>query len=285
MDMKLLLGDFNRLRVVRKVDFGVYLDGGPEGDILLPTRYVPQGLKIGEEVDVFLYLDQEERLTATTEHPKAKVGDFAWLECTWVNQYGAFLDWGLMKDLFCPFREQKMRMMKGHSYLVHVHIDPESYRIMASAKLEHYFDTTPPPYQPGDQVELLVWQKTDLGFKVVVDNRYPALVYDNQVFRPLHGGDRTMGYINQVRPDGKVDVALQQQGRQGTEDFAEELLSYLKEHDGFCPFGDKSDAQDIRDTFHVSKKTFKRAIGDLYKRHLILLEDEGIRLKEEGKGR
>ena len=160
MDMKLLLGDFNRLRVVRKVDFGVYLDGGPEGDILLPTRYVPQGLKIGEEVDVFLYLDQEERLTATTEHPKAKVGDFAWLECTWVNQYGAFLDWGLMKDLFCPFREQKMRMMKGHSYLVHVHIDPESYRIMASAKLEHYFDTTPPPYQPGDQVELLVWQKT-----------------------------------------------------------------------------------------------------------------------------
>ena len=275
MDTKLRLGDFNRLRVVRKVDFGLYLDGGPEGDILLPTRYVPAKTSIGDEVDVFLYLDQEERLTATTERPKAKVGDFAWLECTWVNQFGAFLNWGLMKDLFCPFREQKMKMQKGRSYLVHVHIDPETYRIMASAKVERYLDTSAPPYHVGDQVELLVWQKTELGFKVIADNRYPALLYDNQVFRPLHAGDRAMGYIRQVRDDGKIDVTLQQQGRQGTEDFAERLLTYLEEHDGYSPYGDKSDAQDIRDIFQVSKKTFKRAIGDLYKRHLITIEENG----------
>ena len=276
MSTTLKLGDYNLLRAVRKADFGMYLDGGSEGDILLPTRYVPQGLKIGDEVDVFLYLDQEERLIATTERPKAKVGDFAWLQCTWVNQYGAFLDWGLMKDLFCPFREQKMKMVKGHSYLVHIHIDPESYRIMASAKVERYLNDEFPPYYPGDQVDLLVWQKTDLGFKVIVDNRYPALLYDNQVFRPLRSGDRAVGFIDQVREDGKIDVSLQAHGRQGTEDFAERLLQYLEDHDGYCPLGDKSDAQDIRDTFGVSKKMFKRAIGDLYKRRLIKLEEEGI---------
>ena len=281
MNDPLRLGDYNLLRVVRKVDFGMYLDGGPEGDILLPSRYVPQNLKVGDEIEVFLYLDQDERLTATTEHPKAKVGDFAWLECTWVNQYGAFLDWGLMKDLFCPFREQKMKMMKGHSYLVHIHVDRESYRIVASAKVEHYLDNRRPPYYPGDQVELLVWQKTDLGFKVIVNNRYPALLYDNQVFRSLHSGDRAIGFISQVREDGKIDVSLQAHGRQGTEDFAEQLLHYLEEHDGYCPLGDKSDAQVIRDTFGVSKKTFKRGIGDLYKRHLITLEENGIRAVEK----
>lgn len=275
MNTILRLGDFNLLRVVRKVDFGLYLDGGPEGDILLPSRYVPEGLMEGDEVEVFLYLDQDERLTATTEHPKAKVGDFAWLECTWVNQYGAFLDWGLMKDLFCPFREQKMKMVKGHFYLVHIYVDRESYRIVVSAKVERFLDDDFPPYRGGEQVDLLVWQKTDLGFKVIVDNRYPALLYDNQIFRPLRSGDRAVGFIDQVREDGKIDVSLQAHGRQGTEDFAERLLQYLEEHDGYCPLGDKSDAQDIRDTFEVSKKTFKRAIGDLYKRRLITIEEEG----------
>lgn len=275
MNTTLRLGDYNLLRMIRKVDFGMYLDGGPEGDILLPSRYVPEGLKEGDEVEVFLYLDQDERLTATTEHPKAKVGDFAWLECTWVNQFGAFLDWGLMKDLFCPFREQKMKMVKGRFYLVYIYVDRESYRIVASAKVERFLDDDFPPYRGGEQVDLLVWQKTDLGFKVIVDNRYPALLYDNQIFRSLRSGDRTVGFIDQVREDGKIDVSLQAHGRQGTEDFAERLLQYLEEHDGYCPLGDKSDAQDIRDTFEVSKKTFKRAIGDLYKRRLITIEEEG----------
>lgn len=184
------LGDYNQLKVVKKVDFGLYLDGGDEGEILLPSRYVPEGSKVGDELTVFIYLDQEERPVATTEHPLAKVGDFAYLRVAWVNEYGAFLDWGLMKDIFCPFKEQKMRMVKDNYYIVYIKLDEESYRIMATAKVERYFAPQPPSYLPGDDVDLIVWQKTDLGFKVIIDNCYPGLVYENQVFRPLHTGDR-----------------------------------------------------------------------------------------------
>ena len=272
------LGDYNQLTVVKKVDFGLYLDGGDEGEILLPARYVPQGCKPGDELTVFVYLDQDERPVATTEKPLAKVGDFAYLEVAWVNEYGAFLNWGLMKDLFCPFREQKMRMVKGNSYIVYVTLDEESYRIMATAKVERHFAPEPPAYQHGDEVELLVWQKTDLGFKVIIDNCYPGLVYDNQVFRPLRTGDRLLGFIDCVRPDGKIDVALQPTGRQLTEEFANTLLNYLYDNGGHCPLGDKSPAELIADTFKVSKKTFKKAVGDLYRRRLITIGDDGIRL-------
>ena len=202
------LGKINRLKVVKFVDFGLYLDGGREGEILLPSRYVPEGVQVGDEIDVFLYLDSEERLIATTEKPKAMVGDFAFLQVAWVNNFGAFLDWGLMKDLFVPFREQKMKMQKGRSYIVHLHIDEESYRIMASAKVERYLSKEMPPYAEGDEVEILVWQKTDLGFKVIVDNRFGGLLYDSELFRHLQVGDRSKAYIKQVRPDGKLDVTL-----------------------------------------------------------------------------
>ena len=272
------LGDYNRLTVVKEVDFGLYLDGGDEGEILLPARYVPKGCKPGDELDVFIYLDQDERPVATTERPLAKVGDFACLKVSWVNEYGAFLDWGLMKDLFCPFREQKMRMVKGNSYIVYVTIDEDSYRMMASAKVEHYFPSEPPRYRHGDEVDLLVWQKTDLGFKVIIDNRYPGLVYDDQVFRHITTGDRLKGYIDTVRPDGKVDVTLQPTGRRMTEEFAETLLQYLRDNNGRCSLGDKSPAELIADTFKVSKKTFKKAVGDLYRRRLITIGDDGIRL-------
>lgn len=275
---KIRLGEWNHLAVTHYTDFGLYLDGGPEGRILLPNRYVPDGIDVGDELDVFIYLDQEERLIATTEHPLAQAGDFAYLQVAWVNEYGAFLNWGLMKDLFCPFREQKRRMEVGESYIVHVHIDEESYRLAASAKVEHYFATGRPPYKPGQEVDVLIWQKTELGFKAIIDNAWPAMIYDDQVFKPVHTGDRMRGYINTVRPDGKIDVTLQPTGRKLTEDFAETLLQYLQEHGGSCPLGDKSDAEDIKRLFHVSKKTYKRAIGDLYKRRLILLSDTGIRL-------
>lgn len=275
---RLRLGDYNKMTVVKEVDFGVYLDGGDEGEILLPKRYVPEGLRPGDEIEVFLYLDQEERLIATTERPLAKVGDFAYLEVKWVNEYGAFLGWGLMKDLFCPFREQKMRMQVGKSYIVYVRIDEESYRIVATAKIDKYFDFSFPRYQHGDEVELLVWQKTDLGFKVIVDNRFQGLLYQDQIFQYVHAGDRLKGYIDKVRPDGKIDVTLQPTGQRQTRDFAETLLQYLREHDGACDLGDKSDADDIYDRFHVSKKVFKRAIGDLYKRRLILVSPRGVRL-------
>ena len=183
---------------------------------------------------MFIYLDQDERLIATTEKPLAKVGDFAYLKVKWVNEYGAFLGWGLMKDLFCPFREQKKRMVLGQSYIVHVHIDEESYRIVASAKVERYLSEEHPHYRHGDEVDLLIWQKTDLGFKVIIDNQYPGLLYQDQIFQYIHTGDRMKG--------------------------------------------DKSEADDIYQRFHVSKKVFKRAIGDLYKKRLITVSPMSIRL-------
>lgn len=279
------LGDYNRMTVVKTVDFGVYLDGGEEGEVLLPARYVPDGCKEGDELEVFVYLDNEERLVATTQTPHAKVGDFACLEVSWVNEYGAFLNWGLMKDLFCPFREQKMKMEKGKSYIVHVHIDNESHRIVASAKVERYFDPSFPPYRYGDEVSLLVWQKTDLGFKVIVDNRYAGLVYSNQIFREIRTGDRMKGYIEAVREDGKIDVMLQPTGWRMTKETADVLLDYLETHQGVCRLTDKSPAEDIYQAFQVSKKSYKKAVGDLYKRRLITIEDDCIRLNKGGKRR
>lgn len=295
---KILLGQKNTLKAMWRVDFGMYLEGNEEGKILLPERYVPEDLEIGDEIEVFVYLDNEERLVATTLEPKAMVGDFAYLEVAWVNEYGAFLNWGLMKDLFCPFREQKKRMVLGNSYIVHVHLDEESYRIMASAKVEHYLepfdsdlidrqnnkllcpqeDGSVREFAVGDKVNALIWQKTELGFKAIIENRFQALIYDSQVFRDLHTGDKVEAYISNIRPDGKIDISLQQTGRQHTEDFAEYLLRYLQYRGGRCRLGDKSSAEEIKEQFQVSKKTYKRAIGDLYKRRLIIITDDGIEL-------
>lgn len=277
--MALKLGKINTMKVLRKVDFGMYLEGGPTGDILLPKRYIPKGTKIGDELDVFIYLDQDERPIATTQKPLAMVGDFAYLRVAWTNEHGAFLDWGLMKDVFCPFREQKMRMEKDRSYIVHIHLDEDSYRIVASAKIEHFLSKEAPEYKKGDKVDILVWQKTDLGFKVIIDNKFQGLIYNDQVFRNLHTGDRAKAYISTIRPDGKIDVALQKEGREQTLDFAERLYEYLFKHDGYCPYTDKSAAEDIYAEFNVSKKVFKKAVGDLYKRRLITLAPDGIELK------
>lgn len=274
----LRLGDYNKLTVTKTVDFGIYLDGGDEGEILMPKRYVPEGCKVGDELNVFLYLDKDEMLVATTQTPLAKVGDFAFLKVAWVNEYGAFLDWGLMKDIFCPFREQKMKMEIGDGYIVHVHIDSESHRIVASAKIERYFCTEFPPYKHGQEVELLIWQKTDLGFKVIIDNSYPGLIYSDQMFKNVHTGDRMKGYIDIVRNDGKIDVTLQPTGRKMTESLSETLLEYIKKHGGVCRLTDKSPADDIYREFQVSKKNFKKAIGDLYKRRLIIINDEALKL-------
>lgn len=275
------LGKYNTLKVVKKVDFGLYLDAGEDvGEILLPSRYMPEGTRIGDEIEVFVYLDNEERLVATTQDPLAQVGDFAYLKCSWVNEYGAFLDWGLMKDLFCPFREQKKKMEIGEKYIVHVHLDEDSYRIMASAKVDKFLEKEPAPYSNGDKVKLLVWQKTELGFKVIIDNRYSGLVYDNQVFRYLTTGDRLEGFIDQVRADGKIDVSLQTTGRQHTEEFSDQLLFYLRNNGGRCFLHDKSPAEDIYERFHVSKKVFKKGVGDLYKKRLVTITPDGLLLNE-----
>ena len=278
--MKLQLGKINTLTVARRADHGLYLSGGPE-DILLPNKYVPEGTEIGDEIDVFLYLDSEERLIATTEKPLAEVGDFAWLRVAWVNNFGAFLDWGLMKDLFVPFREQKMKMQKDHSYLVHVHLDPETYRIMASAKVERYLSEDYPPYHGGDEVDCLIWQKTDLGFKAIVDNRFAGLLFDDEIFRQLHSGDRLKAYVKQVRPDGKIDLSLQKKGQRAVEDFSDVLLRHLQTNGGHSPLGDKSPAEEIYAVFGVSKKVFKNAVGDLYRRRLITIAADGLQLTSD----
>ncbi len=277
------LGRMNRLTVEKTVDFGLYLDGGPMlGRILLPTGEILPSSEpaVGDEVDVFIYLDHEERLIATMHTPLAQVGDFTFLQVAWVNNFGAFLDWGLKKDLFVPFREQKMKMQQGKSYIVHVHLDEDTYRIVASAKVEHYLSEDMPPYQRGDEVDALLWQKTELGFKVIVDNQYSALLYDDQVFRSLHTGDRTKAYVSQVRPDGKIDLILQRMGQAAAKDFSDILLNHLRKNGGNTTLGDKSPAKEIYTIFGVSKKVFKKAIGDLYKRQLISISPEGLKLTD-----
>lgn len=274
--MSILLGKYNQLEVVKFVDFGLYLNGGDDGEILLPKRYIPEGTKEGDLLNVFLYLDNEERLVATTQTPLIQVGEFGYLEVSWVNQYGAFLNWGLMKDLFVPFREQKMRMVQGKSYIVYCYQDEESFRLMASAKVDKFLSKDRPPYEAGEQVNILIWQKTELGFKAIVENKYAALLYDSEIFQPLHTGMQLKAFVKQVREDGKIDLILQKAGPRKVDDFAETLLKYIREHNGFTSFNDKSDAEEIYQTFGVSKKTFKKAVGELYKMRLIILQPDGI---------
>ena len=256
----------------------MYLDGGIEGEILLPRRYIPEGCRPGDELKVFIYLDQEERLIATTQKPLVQVGEFACLKVAWVNQYGAFLDWGLMKDLFVPFREQKTKMEVGKRYVVHAHLDEESYRIVASAKVERYLSKERAPYEPGEKVNVLVWQKTDLGFKVIIEHQYAGLLYEREIFQSLHVGLKTQAYIKKVREDGKIDLSIRKPGQAGVKDFATFLLEHIRSNGGRLLLTDKSPAEEIYALFGVSKKTFKKAVGDLYKKRLVTLQEDGIRL-------
>ena len=280
------LGNYNTLRITRFTDHGAYLDGGDVGEILMPKAYVEAAMRPGDEVDVFVYLDQSERLVGTFETPLARVGDFAFLEVAWVNEYGAFLNWGLMKDLFVPFREQKKPMIQGHSYLVHVHIDNETQRIVASAKVERYMkNATDELFHRGQEVEAIVQQKTPLGFKVIVENRYPGMIYDNQIYEAEpHAGDVVTATVVTVRPDGKLDLSLQPIGKARFRDFADQLYDELKNNGGKLCYSDKSTPDEIKERFGVSKKTFKRAIGTLYKGHWININEDSISLSDKKRG-
>ena len=273
-----ILGKVNPLKVVKVVDFGVYLDGGSDGEILLPKRYVPEVCEIGDTVPVFIYNDSEDRLIATTEKPYVMVGEFAALNVVEVNEVGAFLDWGLMKNLMVPFREQKLKMEEGRRYPVFVFVDFDSKRITASAKIEKFVDESKPELEVGQEVNLLIYKKTDMGWKAVVNQQYTGVLYDNEIFQEIHTGDSLKGFVKQIRPDDKIDLILNKPGFEKIDDFALKLHALLKEADGFLPFTDKSDSQDIYEVFGVSKKTFKKAVGDLYKKRQILLEPDGIRL-------
>lgn len=277
----LRLGQYNHLTIVRFTDHGAYVDGGEIGEILLPKVYVKAEMRPGDEIDAFVYLDQQERLVATLEQPLAQVGDFAYLEVSWVNQYGAFLDWGLMKDLFVPFGEQKKTMEQGNSYIIYIYVDDATKRIVGTAKVNRYIQPAPrKDYYRGKTVDLLVWQKTEYGLKVIVDNKYAGLIYNDEL---QYGdvprtGDRLQGTVVTVRDDGRLDISLQRIGKGRFRDFADQLLAELEEAGGFLAYTDKSDADAIAERFGVSKKTFKRAVGTLYKARKIALEDDGIRL-------
>lgn len=276
--MHIILGDYNNLKIVKRVSFGLYLDGDEDGEILLPAKYVPDGYDIGDIIKVFVYLDNEERLVATTEEPLAKVGDFALLRVAWTNDYGAFLDWRLLKDLFVPFSEQEGKMVKGNSYLVYVTIDRKSYRIYASARLDKFLSRTKPPYETDEEVDIIVWRRTDLGWKVIVNGNHSGLVFANEVFRDLKTGDRLKGYVKRVRTDGKIDIALQRHGVAGDDDSSMRLLSAIEAQRGFLPLNDNSSPDEIYSMLGMSKKAFKRAAGKLYKQRLIIIDDDGLRL-------
>jgi len=272
------IGKYNTLRVIKEVDFGVYLDGENEGEILMPIRYVPKNCQVGDFVDVFLYLDSEDRPIATTEIPYAQVGEFAMLRVKSVNKIGTFLDWGIMKDLLVPFREQKVTMIEGRSYLVYIYEDAESRRIVASAKLNKFLDKTVPEYTIGQEVDLVVESETDLGYKAIVNNLHWGILYENEVFEQLAKGLKIKGYIKKIRTDNKIDLSLQPLGYEKVDPITQMIIDELKKEGGFIAVSDKSDAELVYKVFGISKKTFKQAIGALYKRRLITIGTDGIRL-------
>lgn len=274
----ILPGRYNTLKVVKYVDFGVYLDGGELGEILLPARYVPEECEVGQDLEVFLYLDSEDRIIATTEKPYAQVGEFAWLKAVAVNNIGAFLDWGLMKDLLVPYREQKMSMVAGKSYLVYIYLDPDSGRIAGSARVEKFLDNVLPEYQAGEEVSLIVESESDLGYNAIINNLHRGILYHDELPGPLKKGDRLRAFIKKVRDDNKIDLSLYRPGYAQVDGVAMNILEVLKKAGGFLPLTDKSDAAMIFDYFAISKKVFKKAIGSLYKQRLISLEEKGIRV-------
>ena len=272
------IGKINHLYVVKEVDFGIYLDGGDLGEILMPKRYVPEGTQPEDMIYAFIYLDSEDRLVATTEKPLAMVEEFALLEVVSVTPVGAFLNWGLPKDLFVPFREQRQPMEEGKKYLVYVYVDTNSKRIAASSKIENYLDNIPVDYDIDEEVDLIVVNQTDLGYNAIIDNSHFGIIFKNEVFQPLNPGDKIQGFIKKIRTDGKIDLCLQKAGYEKISEFADKIIAELQKREGFLALTDKSSPEDIYKTFKFSKKNFKAAIGALYKKRIIALEENGIRL-------
>jgi uncharacterized protein len=272
------IGKFNTLAMVRAVEFGVYLDGGESGEILLPKKYVPDRFAVGDEIEVFVYGDSEDRLVATTEQPYAKAGDFALLKVHSVNDVGAFLDWGLSKHLLVPFREQKIKMEAGKSYVVCVYVDEQTNRMCGSARLDRFLNNPDVEFVRGQEVDLLLVSHTDLGYNAIIDGARWGVLYNNEVFQELRQGDHVKGYIRKLREDGKIDLSLQKQGYSNVADVTTTIVEILRARGGFINVTDKSTPDVIYEIFGMSKKTYKKAVGSLYKDRLITLEENGIRL-------
>lgn len=272
------IGKFNTLNVIAITDTGAYLNAGELGEVLLPNKQIPQDCNVGDALSVFLYVDSADRVIATTDTPKAQVGEFVSLKVVQTNKMGAFLDWGLPKDLLVPFNQQHSAMEEGKYYLVYIFLDLKTERLVASSKLDKFIDIWPAEYNKGDKVDLIIGSKTDLGFKAIINNKHWGLLYDNEIFQPLRIGRKITGYIKQVRADERIDLSLTRTGERKVMDFSDKLIAHIEENNGFSPLHDKSDPELIKRILGVSKKTFKATVGNLMKKGIISIEKKGIRL-------
>jgi len=271
------VGDYNTLQVIREVAFGVYLDDGNEG-ILLPKRFVPENTKTGDNINVFLYHDGEDRLIATTQKPYAVIGEIAYLKVISITPQGAFLDWGLMKDLFVHRSKQISGMRVGGSYLVKLYLDEQTGRIAATEKIEYFLNNENLTVKEGDVVQLIVYRRTDIGYLMIINNQHTGVLHFSDIFRNIGVGDKMQGYIKTIRDENKIDLAVGTKGYARVEDETTKILRLLQENNGYLPYYDKSNAEDIYDFFGMSKKTFKMTIGALYKQQKIELTQTGIKL-------
>ncbi|MBR5086125.1 MAG: GntR family transcriptional regulator [Muribaculaceae bacterium] len=266
------IGQYNKLMINRFVDFGAYLIDGNNNEVLLPKRYLTGEEELDDIIEVFIYNDSENRPVATTEHPFATVGQFCLMRVKAVNAIGAFLDWGLVaKDLLVPFSEQRVRMQAGRSYIVYIYEDPSSHRIVASAKLDKFLNKSLPDYYHRQKVDVLITQQQEIGYRVIVDGQFWGMIYNNELYQTVNIGEHHMGFIKQVRDDGKIDVTLSKIEKMRVDDVADVILQYLQENGGSMPLNDKSSPNDIMRVFNCSKKDFKKALGLLYKQHKVTL--------------
>ena len=272
------IGRYNSLQIVKHTGFGLYLDGGPDGEILLPNRYIPKDTptEVEDWLNVFVYLDSDDKLIATTEKPKVQVGEFASLKVVQINRVGLFLDWGLPKDLLLPHSEEKRPLQEGDYCVVYVYLDKHTRRITATARLDRYLDKTPPRYKAGQEVDLLVVERTDLGHKAIINGQHWGLIHKNEAFKFLRGGMREKGYIREVRADGKISLSLQPVGSEAADALQALILQKLQENQGSLAVGDKTPPDEIARLFGVSKGNFKKAIGGLYKQGRIVIHPDRI---------
>lgn len=271
------IGRFNVLKIARRTNVGLYLTDGAE-DVLLPKKYLPDSYELDQDIEVFVYLDHEERPVATTIEPYIFLNEFALLKVNYVNDFGAFMDWGLEKDLFVPFREQARPMSEGKYYMVYMYIDEKTNRLVGSSKLNQFLDNAHLTVTEGEEVDLIVSHITEAGINVIINEKHKGLMYQNEVFEDLRTGDRIIGYIKNIRPDGKIDVSRTKIGFEKVSDNTSKILDELKYNNGFLGLNDKSHPDEIKTVLGISKKTFKQIIGVLYKERKILIKEDGIHL-------
>ena len=275
------IGKINRLKVNRATQHGAYLADEDGNEALLPVKFVPDDLRLEDDIDVFIFTDSEDRLTATTQTPLAQRNEFAYLQVNDVTTYGTFMDWGLEKDLFVPFSEQLIRMKKDHYYLVYLYLDNDTNRLVASSRIRRFLNNDNITLKKGEKVNLLVWEKTDLGMNVVINNHHSGLIFDDDLHTKIKTGDRIIGYIKNIRPDNKIDIVLHKPGYAAIEPNAQRILLTIRQNDGYLRLNDNSDPDEIKKQLQISKKAFKKAVGILYKKQIIRITDDGIYLTDQ----